>query len=182
MPAWSLSAVLLCVGMPVGPAKAGWDFTSWGMSPTEVREASPVKVSLSRQGERVLKRVTRQSSVLAYLDGYDWHGQRFEVRFGFDAHARLNAVFLLTGATRFAALEAVLAGAHGEPLARAEAPVPCRIWIDRSQGDYVRLSRLGASILERAPVAGNADMRCIGSGRRAEREAQDDPITPRRSN
>jgi hypothetical protein len=147
---------------PIG-ARADWEFTKWGMTLRDVRKAAPVPVKVSQPAERVLKRIARDSSVLAYTPDFAWQGEQFELRFGFDAHARLNAVFLVADARRFAPLEAALIETLGDAASRAETPAPCRSWVDAADGDHVRLRNIGVTLLERAPRSDVATGRCLNA-------------------
>lgn len=159
-----LCGLLACAGV----AQADWKFAKWGMSVDELRKAAPVRVARARNDERLFKRVTRQSSVLAYVSSYDWQERTFEVRFGFDRYARLNAVFLVTDENRFEELATALAATYGEPFSQASSPAPCRLWLDRAQADYVRLRRAGATIVEQWPARAGELVGCEGAGRRPE--------------
>jgi hypothetical protein len=162
--------MLLCILSAAGEVRADWEFTRWGMTPKEVRYASPVKVSAARQDDRVLKRISRESSILAFVEAYDWRGHTVEVRFGFDAYARLNGIFLLEGGSSFAYLDATLSELYGEPLSHTRTPLPCRLWVDRESGDVIRLRRIRAAILEQVPATRRATLRCLGPEHPAEAE------------
>lgn len=144
-------AGVCCVLASAVPARADWEFTRWGMSVAELRKAAPVPVSLARMDERVFKRILRESSILAYIPRFNWLGHRFELRFGFDRTAKLNRIFLVAPDDRFRELADVLTRIHGEPLSEAEAPLPCRLWRDEVQDDYVRLRWTGVTIVEQIP-------------------------------
>jgi hypothetical protein len=152
---------LLCTLSFHGAAQADWGFTRWGMTLRDIRQAAPIKVSVTRHDERILKRISRESSILAYAKEFDWHGQRLEVRFGFDAHARLNAVFLVTRGDHFTPLEDALTRALGIPRSRTEIPLPCRVWFDAERGDFIRLRRIEETIVEQRPTLGRAAEACL---------------------
>jgi hypothetical protein len=135
------------------------------MSVEELREAAPMRVSLTRSDERLFKRITRESSVLAYVQRYTWKGYSFELRFGFDRHARLNSVFLVADGDRFEALDTALAEIYGEPIAKASSPLPCRLWLDQARADYIRLRRNNATIIEQTSMRVEPAMGCAGAGR-----------------
>lgn len=160
-----LAIASLCVLAFTDAAWAGWEYTEWGMSVKKVLEVSGVEARRVGHEAMVLKRVSPGSNILAYTKDYSWHGHRFEVRFGFDGYAKLNKVFLLEGEDHFDALDEVLTGAYGEPVSRAASPLPCRLWIDQTRGDHVRLRRVGSTIVEHMPADGHPAMHCWGSQR-----------------
>lgn len=163
----TLAIVSFCVLASADSAWAGWEYTEWGMSVKKVQEMSGVEVRRASHEARVMKRVSPGSNILAYVKDYSWQGHRFEVRFGFDDYAKLNRVFLLEGEDRFDALGEILTGVYGEPVSWAASPLPCRLWIDRTRGDHVRLRRVGSTIVEHMPAYGEPAMHCWGSQRAA---------------
>lgn len=174
-----LAIALVGVLAPHDAARAGWEATEWGMSVRKVVEVLKESGAAPRRmgyDAMVLKRMSTASNVLVLVRDYGWHGHRFEARFGFDSHGELNRVSLLAAEDRFAALEQMMAASYGEPISRAESPLPCRLWIDRARGDYVRLRHAGSIALERMPAAGHALMRCWGAERRLEGE-DEGPVT-----
>lgn len=165
-------AVAALCALISGPVHADWEFTRWTMKLKQIRDATSSEVSSTRHDERFLKRVARGSSVLAFIPRYEWRGHPAEVRFGFDTHARLNGVFLVLDKDRFASVEATLLAAYGAPRLTAEKPLPCRLWLDELQRDYVRLRRLEQTIVDHVPAGVGRAPSCLGPSRHAQAEGQ----------
>jgi hypothetical protein len=159
-----LCGALACSGI----ADASWEFTKWGMSVDEVRDAAPMRVSRVRNDDRLYKRIAKESSVLAYANRYQWYGYVVELRFGFDRYAKLNRVYLVTTGDRFDAIAGTLTGIFGQPVSESRSPVPCRLWRDPARADSIRLRLTGSAIVETMALQDEPPVGCAGAGRAAD--------------
>lgn len=127
------------------PARAGWEWTRWGMTPHAVRLAAPV--NLARIEEPVARsRLEMLLAVDVRTDGID-----FRARLGFGELGQLGMVELrpVDAARDCAPASKALARRHGAPVSLRRAPTERLLWADADAGNLVEFRRVGGACVIR---------------------------------
>jgi hypothetical protein len=140
--------------LPRNAQQGGWEFTRWGMTLSEVMEASGGQAQSIQPGPGAKDCTFTGSVCLAYIPHYKLAGFPFEIRFGFEATTkRLNRVVLYANGDAFYELERALTGAFGAPIASERGRLPVSMWRDPAKGNTIRVLRVVSSVIEYTPIA-----------------------------
>lgn len=153
MQAKTLTAVMVVAAgcLAAAQAHADWEYTAWGMTPSQVIAASKgmATASTERPGEQVSRRFLRARS--EHQSGRF----RFTVAFYFDDAGRLNLVKLRARSSAdCSALENALRAKYGKPDRVGDSWALLALdWDDPSRNNRVSLELVGDCILNYAPLA-----------------------------
>lgn len=145
--------ITISLALAANGARADWDYTRWGMSPAEAKQAaqrdSVREIDPSKW--RALSTFVGTTCKLS-ISAREIAGIIFEVRLCFDETNRLNAVHLYTDGDRFFEVDRALRAAYGTPINQDGGALPVRQWRDAEKGNTIRLLRVTSTIVEYRPL------------------------------
>jgi hypothetical protein len=134
--------ILIALAVAAGvaaPAQAHWEYTRWGMTLAEARQANR---SLSAGDD---PRNSVDGSLVRLSGPYAMGGRRFTARLGFDGSDRLNMIYLQAENPRDCpAIIAAFDAAHGrgQPSTSSEV-LEVYGWDDSAGGNFIQVFMIG---------------------------------------